>query len=144
MEQPKYRYEDLHFEGDRNYTDINEVIVGFLIDKDLVIDCDNKEKLTEIVNNMLAEHYEKTQQVLYPSDFEISMSVEMDTRTNKIIINTYIYNANDLNLHTTIDIDTLNDSGKMQKYFFNTLSSIVFGKIRELQKMAGITSKVAV
>ncbi len=144
MEQPKYRYEDLRFEGDRSYTDINEVIVGFLIDKDLVIDCDNKEKLTEIVNNMLAEHYEKTQQVLYPSDFEISMSVEMDTRTNRIIINTYIYNANDLNLHTTIDIDTLNDSGKMQKNFFNTLSSIVFEKIRELQKVAGVTSKVAV
>lgn len=54
MEQPKYRYEDLHFEGDRSYTDINEVIVGFLVDKGLVIDCNNKEKLTEIVNNMLA------------------------------------------------------------------------------------------
>ena len=144
MEQPKYRYADLRFEGDRSYTDINEVIVGFLIDKGLVIDCNNKEKLTEIVNNMLAEHYEKTGQVLYPSDFEISMSVEMDTRTNRIIINTYIYNANDLNLHTTIDIDTLNDSGKMQKYFFNTLSSNGFEKIRELQKAAGVTSKVAV
>lgn len=144
MKQPKYRFEDLHFESDRSYTDINEVIVGFLIDNDLVIDCDNKEKLTEIVNNMLAEHYEKTQHVLYPSDFEISMSVEMNTRTNRIIINTYIYNANNLHLHTTIDIDTLNDSGKMQKYFFNTLSSIVFEKIRELQKAAGVTSKVAV
>jgi hypothetical protein len=144
MKQPKYRFEDLHFESDRSYTDINEVIVGFLIDNDLVIDCDNKEKLTEIVNNMLAEHYEKTQHVLYPSDFEISMSVEMNTRTNRIIINTYIYNANNLHLHTTIDIDTLNDSGKMQKYFFNTLSSIVFEKIRELQKAARVTSKVAV
>lgn len=144
MKQPKYRFEDLHFESDRSYTDINEVIVGFLIDNDLVIDCDNKEKLTEIVNNMLAEHYEKTQHVLYPSDFEISMSVEMNTRTNRIIINTYIYNANNLHLHTSIDIDTLNDSGKMQKYFFSTLSSIVFEKIRELQKAAGVKSKVAV
>ena len=144
MKQPKYRFEDLHFESDRSYTDINEVIVGFLIDNDLVIDCDNKEKLTEIVNNMLAEHYEKTQHVLYPSDFEISMSVEMNTRTNRIIINTYIYNANNLHLYTSIDIDTLNDSGKMQKYFFSTLSSIVFEKIRELQKAAGVKSKVAV
>ena len=68
----------------------------------------------------------------------------MNTRTNRIIINPYIYNANNLHLHTSIDIDTVNDSGKMQKYFFSTLSSIVFEKIRELQKAAGVKSKVAV
>ena len=27
MEQPKYRFEDVHLQSDKNYTDINDTIV---------------------------------------------------------------------------------------------------------------------
>ena len=138
MMQPKYRFEDLHLQSDKNYTDINDTIVGFLIDKDIVIPYDVKYRLEEIVNNMLAEHFAETQQVLYPSDFEVSMGMEMDTRTNKVIISTYIVNADDLNLHTEIDTDTLHDYGRMKKYFFNEFGCIVFTKIGQLQKAANV------
>ena len=91
MEQPKYRFEDLHLQSDKNYTDINDTIVGFLFDRDIIVPFDIQRKLEDIINNMLAEHFAETQQVLYPSDFEISISMEMDTRTNKVIwiVNTF-------------------------------------------------------
>lgn len=37
MEQPKYRFEDLHLQSDKDYTDINDTVVGFLIDKDVIV-----------------------------------------------------------------------------------------------------------
>ena len=40
---------------------------------------------------MLAENFLKTQQVLYPKDFEVCISVEVDTKTNVMMVNTYIY-----------------------------------------------------
>lgn len=138
MMQPKYRFEDLHLQSDKNYTDINDTIVGFLIDKDIVIPYDVKYRLEEIVNNMLAEHFVERQQVLYPSDFEVSMSMEMNTENNKVIISTYIFNADDLNLHTEIDTDTLHDYGRMKKYFFNEFGCIVFTKIGQLQKATNV------
>lgn len=140
MMQPKYRFEDLHLQSDKNYTDINDTIVGFLIDKDIVIPYDVKYRLEEIVNNMLAEHFVERQQVLYPSDFEVSMSMEMNTENNKVIISTYIFNADDLNLHTEIDTDTLHDY-KRTKYFFNELGCIVLSRIGQLQKAAGMKSR---
>lgn len=109
-----------------------------MIDKDIVIPYDVKYRLEEIVNNMLAEHFVERQQVLYPSDFEVSMSMEMNTENNKVIISTYIFNADDLNLHTEIDTDTLHDYGRMKKYFFNEFGCIVFTKIWQLQKAANV------
>lgn len=35
MEQPKYRFEDLHLQSDKEYLDIKEQLIGFLIDKDI-------------------------------------------------------------------------------------------------------------
>lgn len=144
MEQPKYRFEDLHLQSDKNYTDINDTIVGFLFDKDIVVPFDVKYRLEEIVNNMLAEHFMETQKVLYPSDFEVSIGLEMDTNTNKIIISTYIVDANDLGLHTEIDTDTLYDYGRMKKYFFNELGCIVFTRIGQLQKAANVKGLYAI
>lgn len=138
MEQPKYRFEDLHLQSDKNYTDINDTIVGFLFDRDIIVPSDVKYRLERIVNNMLAEHFTKTQQVLYPSDFEVSMSMEMNTENNKVIISTYIFNADDLSLHTEIDTDTLHDYGRMKKYFFNELGCIVFTRIGQLQEAANV------
>lgn len=143
MMQPKYRFEDLHLQSDKNYTDINDTIVGFLIDRDIVVPYDVKHKLEEIVNNMLTEYFAETQQVLYPLDFEVSMSLEMNTETNKVIISTYIFNADDLNLHTEIDTDTLHDYKRTKKYFFDTLGCIMLMKIGELQKAAGMKSLYA-
>ena len=92
---------------------------------------------------MLAEHFVETQQVLYPSDFEVSISMEMDTRTNKVIISTYIVNADDLNLHTEIDTGTLHDYGRTKKYFFNELGCIVLNRIGQLQKAANVKGWLA-
>lgn len=143
MEQPKYRFEDLHLQSDKNYTDINDTIVGFLFDKDIIVPFDIQRRLEDITNNMLAEHFAETQQVLYPSDFEVSISMEMDTRTNKVIISTYIFNADDLNLHTEIDTDTLHDYGRIKKYFFTELGCIVLGRIGQLQKAANVKGWLA-
>lgn len=143
MEQPKYRFEDLHLQSDKNYTDINDTIVGFLFDRDIIVPFDIQRRLEDITNNMLAEHFTETKQVLYPSDFEVSISMEMDTRTNKVIISTYIVDADDLNLHTEIDTDTLHDYGRTKKYFFNELGCIVLSRIGQLQKAAGIKSVFA-
>ena len=144
MEQPEYRFEDLHLQSDKNYTDINETVVGFLFDKDIIVPSDVKYRLEGIVNNMLAEHFTETQQVLYPSDFEVSIGMEMNTKTNKIIISTYIVDADDLGLHTEIDTDTLHDYGRTKKYFFNELGRIVFTRIGQLQKAANVKGLYAI
>ena len=47
---------------------------------------------------MLYENFFKTQQVLYPKDFEACISVEVDTKTNVMMVNTYIYDDQDLGL----------------------------------------------
>ena len=120
MEQPKYRFEDLHLQSDKDYTDINDTVVGFLIDKDVIVPFNIQRTLEDIVNNMLAGHFVETQQVLYLSDFKVSMSMEMNTRTNKIVT------------------DTLHDYRSIKKYFFNELGCIVLGRISQLQKAAGI------
>ena len=133
MEQPKYRFEDLHLQSDKDYTDINDTVVGFLIDKDVIVPFNIQRTLEDIVNNMLAGHFVETQQVLYLSDFKVSMSMEMNTRTNKIVISTYIFDADNLNLHTEIDTDTLHDYRSIKKYFFNELGCIVLGRISQLQ-----------
>lgn len=143
MEQPKYRFENLHLQSDKNYTDINDTIVGFLFDRDIIVPFDIQRKLEDIINNMLGEHFAETQQVLYPSDFEASISMEMDTRTNKVIISTYIVNTDDLNLHTEIDIDTLHDYGRTKKYFFTELGCIVLNRIGQLQKAANVKGWLA-
>lgn len=143
MEQPKYRFEDLHLQSDKNYTDINDTIVGFLFDRDIIAPFDIQRKLEDIINNMLAEHFAETQQVLYPSDFEVSMGMEMDTRTNKVIISTYIVDADNLNLHTEIDTDTLHDYKRTKKYFFNELGCIVLSRIGQLQKAANVKGWLA-
>ena len=143
MEQPKYRFEDLHLQSDKSYTDINDTIVGFLFDRDIIVPSDIQIRLEDIINNMLAEHFAETQQVLYPYDFEVSMGMEMDTRTNKVIISTYIVDADDLNLHTEIDTDTLHDYKRTKKYFFNELGCIVLSRIGQLQKAANVKGWLA-
>lgn len=111
-------------------------IVGFLFDRDIIVPSDIQIRLEDIINNLLAEHFAETQQLLYPSDFEVSISMEMDIRTNKVIISTYMVNADDSNLHTEIDTATLHDYGSAKKYFFNELGRIVLNRIGQLQKAA--------
>lgn len=50
MEQPKYRFEDLHLQSDKNYTDINDTIVGFLFDRDIIVPFDIQRKLDDIIH----------------------------------------------------------------------------------------------
>lgn len=143
MEQPKYRFEDFTLQSDKKYTDINEIVVGFLIDKDIILPYDIKNRLEAIVNDMLADIFEQTHEPLYPTDFEVCLSLEMDTKTNEVSIRTTILGEGDLNLHTEIDTDTLHDYGRMKKYFFNELGRIVLCRIGQLQKAAGVKSVFA-
>lgn len=136
MEQPRYTLQEMNFQSDKNYTDLKDQIVGFIIDKDITIPTDIAEQLSNTINNMLADHYKKTHEVLSPADFEVSMSIEMNDNTNKISINTYILNDESLIVHTKVDISALHDDGKMKEFFFNTLTCIVLDRIKQLQNAA--------
>ena len=56
MTQPKYRLEDLNLKSDKEYLDIKEQLIGFLIDKDIEIPFSIKRNLEKIINNMLSEN----------------------------------------------------------------------------------------
>lgn len=138
MEQPRYRFEEFRLQSDKNYTDINDTIIGFLVDDETLLPDDIRNRLQDIINDMLANNFDATLKPLAPSDLEVYISIEMNTNTNKVLVSTYIFNADNLNLHTEIDTETLHDYGRMKKFFFNTLSYIVLNRIGQLQKAVGI------
>ena len=143
MEQQRYTLKDINFVAEENYTDINSKIVGFQIDNNMVLSMDIADRLSGIINKMLADYYidlSSSCLALEPSDFHVTMSIEMNTSTNKVIINTYIFDSADMVLHTEIDVETLRDYGRMKKYFFDMLACITLDRIRELQKAAGLKS----
>lgn len=117
MEQQRYTLKDINFVAEENYTDINSKIVGFQIENNMVLSMDIADRLSVIINKMLVDHYAETCKQLEPSDFHVTMSIEMNTSTNKVIINTYIFDSADMILHTEIDVETLRDYGRMKKYF---------------------------
>lgn len=43
MTQPKYRLKDLNLKSDKEYLDIKEQLIGFLIDKDIEVPLVSKE-----------------------------------------------------------------------------------------------------
>lgn len=138
MEQPRYRFEEFRLQSDKNYTDMNDTIIGFLVDNETLLPDDIRNRLQDIINDMLVNNFDATQKLLAPSDFEVSISIEMNTNTNKVLVSIYIFNEDGLNLHTEIDTETLHDYGRMKKFFFNTLSYIVLNRIEQLQKAVGI------
>ena len=87
MEQQRYTLKDINFVAEENYTDINSKIVGFQIDNNMVLSMDIADRLSGIINKMLADYYADTCKRLEPSDFHVTMSIEMNTSTNKVIIN---------------------------------------------------------
>lgn len=133
MEQPKYRLEDLNLKSDKEYLDLNDQLIGFLIDKDIDVPFSIKRNLEKIINNMLAENFLKTQQVLYPKDFEVCISVEVDTELNVIMINTYIYDGQDLGLHTSTNANVLQGYDSIKHFFFDTLIWIESMRIANLR-----------
>lgn len=140
MEQQRYTLKDINFIAEENYTDINSKIVGFQIENNMVLSMDIADRLSGIINKMLADYYADTCKRLEPSDFHVTMSIEMNTSTNKVIVNTYIFDSADMVLHTEIDVETLRDYGRMKKYFFDMLACITLDRIRQLQKAAGLKS----
>jgi len=133
MEQPKYRLEDLNLKSDKEYLDIKEQLIGFLIDKDIDVPFSIKRNLEKIINNMLSENFFKTQQVLYPKDFEACISVEVDTKTNVMMVNTYIYDDQDLGLHTSTNANVLQGYDSIKHFFFDTLIWIESMRIANLR-----------
>ena len=133
MTQPKYRLEDLNLKSDKEYLDIKEQLIGFLIDKDIEVPFSIKKYLEKIINNMLAENFLKTQQVLYPKDFEVCISVEVDTKTNVMMVNTYIYDDQDLGLHTSTNANVLQGYDSIKHFFFDTLIWIESMRIANLR-----------
>lgn len=133
MTQPKYRLEDLNLKSDKEYLDIKEQLIGFLIDKDIKVPFSIKRNLEKIINNMLSENFYKTQQVLYPKDFEVCISVEADTKTNVMMVNTYIYDDQDLGLHTSTNANVLQGYDSIKHFFFDTLIWIESMRIANLR-----------
>jgi len=133
MTQPKYRLEDLNLKSDKEYLDIKEQLIGFLIDKDIEVPFSIKRNLEKIINNMLSEIFFKTQQVLYPKDFEVCISVEVDTKTNVMMVNTYIYDDQDLGLHTSTNANVLQGYDSIKHFFFDTLIWIESMRIANLR-----------
>lgn len=133
MTQPKYRLEDLNLKSDKEYLDIKEQLIGFLIDKDIKVPFSIKRNLEKIINNMLSENFFKTQQVLYPKDFEACISVEVDTKTNVMMVNTYIYDDQDLGLHTSTNANVLQGYDSIKHFFFDTLIWIESMRIANLR-----------
>ena len=133
MTQPKYRLEDLNLKSDKEYLDIKEQLIGFLIDKDIDVPFSIKRNLEKIINNMLADNFLKTQQVLYPKDFEVCISVEVDTKTNVMMVNTYIYDDQDLGLHTSTNANVLQGYDSIKHFFFDTLIWIESMRIANLR-----------
>ncbi len=133
MTQPKYRLEDLNLKSDKEYLDIKEQLIGFLIDKDIDVPFSIKRNLEKIINNMLSENFFKTQQVLYPKDFEACISVEVDTKTNVMMVNTYIYDDQDLGLHTSTNANVLQGYDSIKHFFFDTLIWIESMRIANLR-----------
>lgn len=117
MEQQRYTLKDINFVAEANYTDINSKIVGFQIENNMVLSMDIADGLSVIINKMLADYYAETCKRLEPSDFHVTMSIEMNTSTNKVIINTYIFDSADMILHTEIDVETLRDYGRTKSIF---------------------------
>ena len=60
MEQLKYRFEDLHLQSDKNYTDINDTIVGFLFDRDIIVPFDIQRKLEDIIPAVFPQNVQPT------------------------------------------------------------------------------------
>lgn len=133
MTQPKYRLEDLNLKSDKEYLDIKEQLIGFLIDKDIDVPFSIKRNLEKIINNMLSENFFKTQQVLYPKDFEVCISVEVNTKTNVMMVNTYIYDDQDLGLHTSTNVNVLQRYDSIKHFFFDTLIWIESMRIANLR-----------
>lgn len=82
---------------------------------------------------MLSENFFKTQQVLYPKDFEACISVEVDTKTNVMMVNTYIYDDQDLGLHTSTNANVLQGYDSIKHFFFDTLIWIESMRIANLR-----------
>ena len=138
MEQPKYRLNDLKLQSDIGYTDIKERVVGIVIDNRRIDVPFNIQRTFEgIINNMLADNYSKTQQVLYPKDFEVCISVEADTEANMIIIDTYIFDDYHLGLYTRTNANVLHGCNGIKKFFFDTLTWIESMRIANLRAEIG-------
>ena len=54
MEQQRYTLKDINFVAEENYTDINSKIVGFQIENNMVLSMDIADRLSVIINKMLA------------------------------------------------------------------------------------------
>ena len=109
------------------------ILYKIIIDKDIDVPFSIKKNLEKIINNMLAENFLKTQQVLYPKDFEVCISVEVDTELNVIMVNTYIYDGQDLGLHTSTNANVLQGYNSIKHFFFDTLIWIESMRIANLR-----------
>ena len=138
MEQPKYRLNDLKLQSDIEYTDMKERVVGIVIDNRFIdVPFNIQRTLESIINNMLTDNFSKTQQVLYPKDFEVCISVEVDTETNVMIIDTYIIDNNNFGLHTRTNANILQTYNSIKHFFFDTLTWIESMRIASLQAKIG-------
>lgn len=127
-----YNLKDLKLQSDVNYTNIDERLIGVVINKDLYIPETILKRLNLIVNNVLIDYFKTSHCMLLPSEFELFVLIELDTVTNEVLISTYVTNDK-INLHNVINIKDLQECKIILNFFFAVLTKLTIHKIQNLK-----------
>lgn len=139
MKQPKYKLEELKiFKGEdlEPYADIYRDILGIKLENVSTIPECIKAICEDSINKSLMENYIATGKVYTKDMFEISMTINLNTKDGSMTICTYV-GYWDLDLERTTNIVPLNCYQEIKEYFFTELEKITTAR------MNLIKSKVA-
>lgn len=92
------------------------------------------QRLENMINNMIIA-YEQEHNVTIPLEtMELSMHMDIDTKSNELSINTYVGYSLDKECITAKEMITATDADYeiIKKYFFCRLNEFVFGQIKRI------------
>lgn len=93
------------------------------------------QRLETMINNMIGG-YEQEHNVTIPLEtMELSMHMDIDTKSNELSINAYVGYSLDKECITAKEMITATDSDYeiIKKYFFSELNTYIFEQIRRIQ-----------
>ena len=139
MEQLQYKLEELKiFKGEDDdsepYSDIYDSYFGIELENISDIPDFIKAACEKSINKLLQENYEKTNKAYTKDDFEVSMSIDLDTENGTLIIYTYV-GYWELDLSEKIDVASLDCHEEIKDYFFAELEKITAERINQIKSM---------